>query len=161
MFHSIFPPQIFLPQFRFLGSHHGPQAAHGDHEPKAEDPKMRGGQRGALESLSAPHLWVLIRRFMGSHHDLQAAHWDHEPVPATSSRRVVGGLLEAPSNYSCPRTAAGSRRHRFMERGQVSQRSQCCGVPVDRRRNAFPPLPLGEGRGEGERLRPQPNRAGN
>ena len=61
---SIFLPNIFLPNPRFMGSHHGPNAAHGDHEPKAEDPKIRGGQRFQSPSLSAPHLWVLIRRFM-------------------------------------------------------------------------------------------------
>ena len=48
----------------FMGSRHGQKAAHCDHEPKAEDPKIRGGQRWALESLSAPNLWGLIRRFM-------------------------------------------------------------------------------------------------
>jgi len=108
---------LALPLDRFMGSRHGPKPAPWNHEPKAEDPKMRGGQRWALESLSAPHLWALIRRFMERFHGPPtAAHWGHEPVPATSSRRVVGGLLEAPSNYSCPRTAAASRRHRFMER---------------------------------------------
>ena len=46
-----------------------------------------------------------------------------------------------------PLTPALSRR----ERGNVSQRSKCCCVPVGRTRNACLPLPAGEGWGEGER----------
>ena len=66
-------------------------------------------------------------------------------------------IMPLASMCAFPLTPALSLR----EREDGSQRSNCWGVPVGRKRGASLPLPEGEGRGEGEEPRLGPISSGN